>query len=170
MNAYHSPLRNLKVATPCPADWDAMIGNDRWRFCGQCQLNVYNLSGMTQAEAERLVGQAEGRLCVRFYRRADGTVLTQDCPVGLRAVKQRVSRWATAVFASVLGFLSGVGLVAGLGNSKREPERMMGVMDVQPQPEPAIMGDVAPVVEVKGEMAVDELVAGRMAWPKRSKK
>jgi hypothetical protein len=36
------------------------------------------------AEAERLVVEKEGRLCVRFHRRADGTVLTRDCPVGLR--------------------------------------------------------------------------------------
>lgn len=163
MSLYNSPLRNLKVAQPCPADWNAMAGNDRVRYCGQCQLNVYNLSGMAQIEAERLVTQAEGRVCVRFYRRADGTVLTQDCPVGLRAVKQKVSRWATAVFASVLGFFSGVGLVAGWGE-KREPERSMGQM-AAPQREPAIMGDmVMPPTEFEqGKM----VVMGAMPLPPR---
>ena len=171
MSNYNSPLRNLKVATPCPADWNAMAGNDRVRYCGQCQLNVYNLSGMAQTEAERIVTQAEGRVCVRFYRRADGTVLTQDCPVGLRAVKQKVSRWATAVFASVLGFFSGVGLVAGWGE-QREPERLMGAIAVQPEREPVIMGDIAPpvvmgdMVEVKGEVAIEEPIMGKMAAPK----
>ena len=59
-----------------------MYGDDRRRFCSQCKLNVYNLSGMTRDEAEQLVMNSEGRLCVRFFRRKDGTVLTQDCPAG----------------------------------------------------------------------------------------
>ena len=46
--------------------------------------NVYNLSDMTEEEALKLVEEREGRLCVRFYQREDGTVLTSDCPVGSR--------------------------------------------------------------------------------------
>ena len=75
-------LATLSVASPCPAPWDAMKGDQRVRFCESCQKNVYNLSAMTTAEAETLLGKVEGRLCVRFYRRTDGTVLTSDCPVG----------------------------------------------------------------------------------------
>ena len=37
---------------------------------------------MTEEEALKLVEEREGRLCVRFYQRRDGTVLTTDCPVG----------------------------------------------------------------------------------------
>ena len=59
-----------------------MEGDDRVRFCGECELNVYNLSSMTEDEALKLVEEREGRLCVRFYQREDGTVLTSDCPVG----------------------------------------------------------------------------------------
>ena len=80
------PLENVRVAAPCSADWEQMRGDERARFCGQCQLNVYNLSGMTRQEAERLIASREGRLCVRFYRRADGTILTKNCPVGLAAL------------------------------------------------------------------------------------
>ncbi|HYY55806.1 MAG TPA: hypothetical protein VE842_00670, partial [Pyrinomonadaceae bacterium] len=103
MAKYTSPLDYVRVAAPCSADWEAMIGDDRARFCGQCRLNVYNLSGMTKREAEALIAGAEGRLCVRFYRRADGTILTENCPVGLRAIKRRLSRVASAVFSTVLG-------------------------------------------------------------------
>ncbi len=53
-----------------------MIGGDRVRFCGQCQLNVYNLSAMSRYEAESLIARTEGRLCVRFFRRKDGSILT----------------------------------------------------------------------------------------------
>ena len=52
MKCFTSPLRNVKVASPCPADWDRMIGDERVRFCGQCELNVYNLSAMSEAPAE----------------------------------------------------------------------------------------------------------------------
>src|SRR5256885_8161846 len=98
---YTDPLSYVKVAAPCRADWDEMIGNERMRFCSQCQLNVYNLSGMTRAEAEALISNSEGRLCVRYYRRADGTILTRNCPVGLSAIKRRVSRWASAALSAV---------------------------------------------------------------------
>ena len=51
MARFDSPLKHVKVAAPCNADWDQMIGNDRARFCGHCNLNVYNLSSMSKSEA-----------------------------------------------------------------------------------------------------------------------
>jgi hypothetical protein len=72
----------LKIASPCPASWDDMEGDERVRFCDECELNVYSLSDMPEKEALKLVEEREGRLCVRFYQREDGTVITRDCPVG----------------------------------------------------------------------------------------
>ena len=83
-------LELIEIATPCEASWNEMRGDDRVRFCSHCKLNVYNLSDMPRAEAEQLVQQREGKLCVRFFKRHDGTVLTRDCPVGIRAVRQRL--------------------------------------------------------------------------------
>jgi len=110
MARFNSRLDNLRVAAPCPANWDSMYGNDRVRFCGECQLNVYNLSEMSRAEAERLIGQAEGRLCIRYYQRKDGSIITRNCPVGLHALKRRVSRIATAISSVLLSFLAGAGI------------------------------------------------------------
>jgi Carboxypeptidase regulatory-like domain len=95
-------LARVRVASPCNASWEGMEGSASVRFCRECGQNVYNLSEMTRAEAEALVARAEGRLCARFYRRADGTVLTKDCPKGLRAVRARVSRAAGATLAALL--------------------------------------------------------------------
>ena len=114
MRQLTDPLAEVKVASPCPADWETMIGNDRVRFCGQCELNVYNLSAMSRSEAESLIARTEGRLCVRFYRRKDGSIITQDCPVGLRALKRRASRIKRAVASSLLGFLAGIGANAAV--------------------------------------------------------
>src|SRR4030095_5967999 len=104
MAFFSNPLDHVSVAAPCPADWDEMSGNDRVRFCGQCNLNVYNLSAMTKSEAEAFISNNEGRLCVRFYRRTDGSILTRNCPVGLRAIRRRLSRVAKAVSTAVLSF------------------------------------------------------------------
>lgn len=103
-------LDRVRVAAPCSADWAEMRGDERVRFCERCSLNVYNLSAMTRREAERVVVRSEGRLCVRFYRRADGTTLTRNCPVGLRALKRRASRVTSAVAAATFSFLTGWGL------------------------------------------------------------
>jgi len=108
--AFGTLLDRVRVAAPCSADWKEMRGDERVRFCERCSLNVYNLSAMTRREAERLVVRSEGQLCVRFYRRADGTTLTRNCPVGLRALKRRVSRVASAVAAATFSFFTGWGL------------------------------------------------------------
>src|SRR5262245_46545647 len=107
-----SPLDHVKIAAPCPADWDQMFSfeDKRVRFCSQCNLNVYNLSGMSRQEAEALITKTEGRLCVRFYRRADGSILTQNCPVGLKAIKRRVAWVAQVALGMVLSLVSGLGL------------------------------------------------------------
>lgn len=59
-----------------------MAGTERIRHCHRCDLNVYNLTAMTRDEAQSLVDSTEGRLCTRFYRRQDGTILTRDCRAG----------------------------------------------------------------------------------------
>jgi hypothetical protein len=59
---------------------------------------------MSEPDALKLVNAAEGRLCIRFFRREDGTMLTRDCPVGLRAVRVKFARmWAraAAIFGAV---------------------------------------------------------------------
>jgi len=106
MANFDSPLKNLKIASPCPADWDAMSGDERKRFCGDCKLNVYNLSGMTKYDAENLLRNSEGRICVRYFQRPDGTILTQDCPVGWAKARQRMAIFATAACALVISFFA----------------------------------------------------------------
>jgi hypothetical protein len=154
-----SPLDHVTVAAPCNVGWDNMVGDERVRFCGQCSLNVYNLSGMTQGEAERLISQAEGRLCVRYYRRADGTILTKNCPVGLRALKRRLSRVAGASISAVLSFFAGVLAVTGL----RERPLISSVakaatieVNWNMAERDFIMGDVMLSEEVRGQTAHDD--------------
>src|SRR4051794_9730236 len=102
----HDQLGSLRIAAPCPASWDKMAGDERVRHCTLCTLNVYNFAEMTRGEVHELLARTEGRVCARLYRRADGTVLTRDCPTGLRAVRQRASRIAAALVATLLSLPS----------------------------------------------------------------
>jgi Carboxypeptidase regulatory-like domain len=99
-------LDRLHVSSPCDADWETMPGDERVRFCNQCRLNVYNISALTRKQAEKLIAETEGRLCAKLYRRADGTIITRDCPIGIRAIKRRVSHVANAALGAIIGIFA----------------------------------------------------------------
>src|SRR4051812_12524518 len=108
-----SVLNDLRIASPCPASWHSMCGDDRVRFCDSCSKSDYNLSDLTATEATALIGESEGGICLRLYRRADGTVLTADCPVGLRhALRRRLLRLATVGVVIFATLRSGLWLYA----------------------------------------------------------
>jgi hypothetical protein len=97
----------IEIASPCPVDWASMSGDDARRFCSQCKLHVYNLSEMTEKQAEQFVRQQSGKkkpACVRFFRRADGTILTRDCHTIRMQLRRVANFWhrLTAVSASFL--------------------------------------------------------------------
>jgi hypothetical protein len=153
---FTSPLDNIRVASPCPANWDEMFGDERKRFCSECKLSVYNLSDMTRSEAENLLINSEGRLCVRYYKRADGTVLTTDCPIGWAKLKRRLSKASTAIVSLVVGLVSG----------------LIGVRFVETATSPLPVGEaVTPVpgpastepgtLPIVGEAEKDDMVKGQ---------
>lgn len=176
MAKFDNPLNNLKVASPCSQDWNAMIGDNRRRYCGECKLNVYNLSGMSKAEAENLIMNAEGRLCVRFYKRADGSVLTEDCPVGWARVKNRAKAYVTALASLIFTFFGALGLVSAF--KKSNEATIMGAIPVSTAPPKAtpkqtpqyIMGNIAPKTPLPtpedkptmGKVAVNRQVMGEI--------
>jgi hypothetical protein len=123
----------IDVARPCETDWNDMRGDQRVRFCGHCSLHVYNLSEMPPADALRVVRETEGRLCVRFYRRADGTVVTRNC--GIKAAAKRVGRWASGAAAVVLS-----SLVAALAFNRSGQASATPKSD-QPVATDTVMGD-----------------------------
>jgi hypothetical protein len=139
-------LDQISVAKPCAAKWDEMSGDERVRHCGLCKMNVYNLSELSREEAEQLVQQREGRLCVQFYRRADGTLLTKDCPVGVARIRKRMAVLAGAFAASI--FMAAGSVLAKMGVQKDGGAApAQAVKDWLNPPPPQIM-------MTKGEMCV----------------
>ena len=124
------PLEDFEIATPCSASWDGMLGDDRTRLCELCERNVYDVSEMTRAEALELIARTEGvRLCVRLHRRADGTVLTTDCPRGATVLVRRQMAAAAFWFLALFG-LSAVATCLGI-ERRRRPGCLQGQILIQ---------------------------------------
>jgi hypothetical protein len=130
-------LDGMRVATPCSADWDDMrsLDGERVRFCQKCERNVYNLSALTRVEAETLVNAHEGRMCVRFFQRDDGTMLTADCPVAVEKKRLRARVWARISGAAAsLALLVGFAGRASADVSITEDNNSDGNATQQPKP------------------------------------
>ncbi|MCO4770080.1 MAG: hypothetical protein KDA24_08635 [Deltaproteobacteria bacterium] len=96
-------IDRVRIASPCKESWDDMSGDAYSRRCDLCKLQVFNLSALTADEADALLAERTGkRTCAHVYRRRDGTVLTKDCPRGLRDHWRRVELKCLAVAAVVL--------------------------------------------------------------------
>ena len=152
-------LNMISVASPCRASWAGMAGNEKKRHCLECRKDVYNLSAMSSEEAQALLDDSRGRICVRFYRRNDGTILTQDCPVGLRAVRRRVVRVFscafTALMCSIPGFarpsVGAPSTQSGYSSSADSaPDPTIDPQTTIGDPDPT-MGDLAPLSNPPGD-------------------
>ncbi len=145
-------LNHVSVAAPCHARWSEMSGDDRARFCKLCSKHVYNLSAMSRTEAEALIKEKEGKVCVRFYRRADGKVLTENCPVGLRTLRDQM-KWVGAGIAALFALTASCAAAAfGRDNSNlslknwfiNRPLPVMGAMRLAPPPTQTVSPSTAP--------------------------
>lgn len=97
-------LDNLRIAAPCQAAWADMSaersGDARVRHCGDCKKSVFDLSEMTREQAEATIVAHNGKLCVRYFQRPDGTIMTADCAVGTRQRRRR--RWVAVGTVAML--------------------------------------------------------------------
>lgn len=132
----------IQVNTPCTADWEKMAGDERVRFCEGCGKHVHNLAGMSRTEAERLVCERAGELCVRFARGEDGVVQTLD----YRPLVGRGRGWK---FWTVVSACAATLVAAANGYFFRpqspKPMPLLGALPVNVMGKPApppVMGDV----------------------------
>lgn len=137
-------LPQIEIASPCSAEWSAMEGDERVRFCRACQKNVFNLSSLTEAEAVELLAAHDGRLCLRIFRRADGTVLTADCPVGWAAVRRRMIRGIAAAVLLAATMLAGTLTALGMSRSANRVRQAGALQQLRQalQPPEGFLGDV----------------------------
>ena len=139
-------LEQISINKPCPKSWDEMKGDDRVRYCSHCCLNVYNLSGMSRKEGEKLINEQEGRLCVRMYRRDDGLVVTSDCERIRFQRTAKVVRHVAAGLAVLLTIGAGGGLWAAKDKSSQPRVGQHAIIEwlfpAKLAPPPPLMGDI----------------------------
>jgi hypothetical protein len=85
-----------KLTHPCPQDWHSMTGDDKSRYCSQCQLHVHNLSAMSAAEQESVFA-LPGRKCVAMVK-GEGSIAVHH---GTWLLMQRILRPLRAAAAVV---------------------------------------------------------------------
>lgn len=137
-----SILDRVVVSAPCPMSWDNMDGDSKIRFCAGCSRNVYNLSAMTEDEAEAFVEANGSSQCMTFYRRADGKIMTDNCPKGLRAVEQRVKNWMKVAAGFMISACS-FGVAAQAQKAPEQAEKGKTIVrDGKSAPEQATRGKV----------------------------
>ena len=91
-------LKQIAVPNHCRVDWESMSGSGPARECGVCRTKVFDLSAMTEAEAEDLLSTSED-LCVRFFYRPDGTIVSSRCETEKRTAPSRVAAGLAASLA-----------------------------------------------------------------------
>jgi hypothetical protein len=90
----------INITSPCDADWNSMIGNDRIRFCEHCQLSVHTVDLNSKKQVRRLLARSKGRLCVRSVERRAVAATFQP----LYKIGRRASALAAGAFSAALGF------------------------------------------------------------------
>jgi hypothetical protein len=152
-------LDDLSIAKPCHAVWEKMApidGGEQARHCGSCDKNVYRIAAMSRAEATALIMKHEGRVCLRIARRSDGTVITNDCPVGVATWRKHIAK-VSALAAAALGvlFTFGVQLLRTgevMGGITPRPELMGAPMPIEP------MTPITPAIDVPELMGEPPMV------------
>jgi len=157
-------LNDLQIASPCSVPWNTMgeTSNDAIRFCSQCSKNVYDISKLTSAEAGLLLqqGEASGNFaCMQLYRRFDGTVITDDCPVGLRRIRDSWRQLRKVAAAVAAFFLIGL----PLASQSKDQQGLKGKVAAPIQTEPSpLRGE--PTVTGGKPMAIPAHTAGMPAY------
>lgn len=88
-------LEEIRFTFRCQEAWSEMSGDGAVRHCGHCDKDVHDLSALGRADAEALLRETRGKICVRMSRTADGRVVTADDRPGAAPVARCGSFTAT---------------------------------------------------------------------------
>lgn len=160
-------LAKVKIASPCNQNWDSMEGDSRTRFCTVCSKSVYNISDMPEQEASEFLSNQSQSICIRLFRRKDGTIITDDCPEGLRRLRNKYrlfKRMVGGITASLLSSMPAWAQTDGFVPSDKIPPVVTGTVD---------MGGLAPPEGTEAEEITDKLKTDKSKkreWKKAAQK
>src|SRR5438552_5685758 len=132
------PLAAVHIASPCQKPWQAMQGDDRVRYCDHCRRQVHNLSQINSAEAQRLVENRTGDLCVCYAPARDGNVQTLDYQPAAGRLRSTRFWIAAAAIGALIASLLRFGMV-----DKPKPGQLIAG-GIGPPPRAASINATAP--------------------------
>lgn len=95
-------LNNLAIVSPCSIDWQDLSGDDRIRYCSDCNLHVHNFAAMTSGEIDLLMQSDSNRVCGRITR-FEGAIITKDSKI---APINLMKGFATFALVAVMGYFT----------------------------------------------------------------
>jgi len=109
-------IQSYFVASPCSMSWSDMTGDEAIRYCGECKLNIHNLSSLADEEVVALLDRkrAGERICTYFYRRDDGTIATDNCPKRLKIFRRKLQVCAASMLLALCWLWAGQADAQGL--------------------------------------------------------
>ena len=108
MTQQRSP-NELVIIEPCDVAWEDMKGDERQRYCDDCQLNVHNFIEFTDEEINRTLDQP-GRVCAQIFQDSDGEVLTKS----VLQKKRQQRRWYQISLLSIFACVSTTPVAFGI--------------------------------------------------------
>ena len=127
-------LKQVRVAEPCPMSWHTMDGDDQRRFCAHCNRHVHNLSAIPEDEAQRLICESAGRLCIAYVPNVTGGVT----PLAYAQAKRPRYGWKlVAALGGFGGIASGVLAALFRTATPAPPPMVAGMMPPPPMVTPA---------------------------------
>jgi hypothetical protein len=124
--AIKNQIQSYFISSPCSVKWDDMQAdqsNIRVRFCGDCKLNVHNLSSLSDEEVVVLLDKkaAGERVCTYFYRKDDGTLVTDNCPKQMKQMRDRIQAYAASMMVALCWQLASSADAQGLVGQPVDP-------------------------------------------------
>jgi hypothetical protein len=96
----HNPTPKVFIASPCGISWEQMDGDDCVRNCRKCKSPIYNLPLNDRGRIARIISSTEGKLPSCLYYRRDGKLMSSDCPIGKKQLRDRTTA-AAALFLAM---------------------------------------------------------------------
>jgi len=104
MTGKKDKLQDLRIASPCSAEWEGMRSDapDR-RFCQSCSKHVHDFAELTPREISGLLRASRGQLCARLTHGADSRLVTLPPRALPPQPAPRLPQLAAAAVLSLLG-------------------------------------------------------------------
>ncbi|QYK54038.1 MAG: hypothetical protein KF824_03880 [Fimbriimonadaceae bacterium] len=163
-----SDKNDVRIAKPCPKDWNEMTGDDQSRFCSHCEKSVHNLAEMSANDAEQLLCNTSGRVCIRMVRGPQGSFKTKQGWFRRVALAGAATLTLIPMTGCEPGYATVTGdAVAPPDQSQPDPgyksNAALGETVAEPSPR---MGDMVPPDVEQGEVAPENTpLMGKAACP-----